>query len=471
MAETPRTEGPTSLREVIARLAGASRGFWLVNAVNFGDGIAYFGMLSLLTLFLEHDVGVSAQTATIATSTFTGLVTLFMVIGAGVLADRLGARRALSVAMAIVLIGRVILTLSPGLGGGTAAVTGVWIAILLMGFAEGALQPALYAGVKQYTDERTATMGYAFLYSIMNLGIFLGELVSPFIREQFARRFEGVEVRDVPTAGITGSFWFFTGITALVLLVNLVFFTRAVEQRDRLASPDAETAAPGPTTMLGRLRALPILDARFLFFIFALLPVRTLFAHQWLTMPAYVTRAFPAEVGARWEWINGLNPILIVVLVPTLAALTRKRHVVDVMIAGTLLSASATFMLSGPPSLGMLLSYVVVFSIGEAVWSSRFLEYVANLAPPGRVGVYMGLAGLPWFLAKTVTGFYAGAMVDTYVPAEGGGSPGTLWTIHGAVAMLSPLALVLGRRWLLAREARDAASAASAASAEKERAA
>ncbi|UJR85814.1 MFS transporter [Sandaracinus amylolyticus] len=446
---TKEQEERVSLREVLARLARASRGFWLVNWVNFGDGIAYFGFLSLLTLFFQHDVGMDARGATIATSTFTGLVTLFMVLGAGALSDRLGARRALTVSMAIVLVGRVLLTLSPSLGAGTgAALTAAWIAILVMGFAEGAVQPALYAGVKQYTDERTASMGYAFLYSIMNLGIFLGEMISPFVRAWFAHHVEGVSVEDVPTAGITGSFWFFTAVTAVVLLVNVVFFTKKVEARDRVAEP----ATPAETgSLVDRVKRLPILDARFLFFIFALLPVRTLFAHQWLTIPDYVTRAFPAEVGARVEWIQGLNPIVIVVAVPVLTMVTRRMHVIDVMILGTLVSAAATFLLSAPPSLALLILYVVIFTLGEAIWSSRFLEHVADLAPPGRLGVYMGLAGLPWFLAKTVTGFYAGSMLDAFLPEGSPGSPGTMWTIHGAIAMLSPILLVLGRKWMMTR--------------------
>lgn len=436
-----------SIGEVLARLARASRGFWLVNWVNFGDGIAYFGVLGLLTLFLEHDVGLSSSESTIATSTFTGLVTLFMILGAGALSDRLGARRALGLSMLMVLVGRVVLTLCPSAGAGSVVVA--WIAIVLMGFAEGALQPALYAGVKQYTDEKTAAMGYAFLYAIMNLGIFLGEMISPWIRAEFARRVEGVDVEEVPTAGITGSFWFFTLVTAVVWVVHVALFTRKVEDRDRLP----ETLAPPEParSLLERLRSLPITDARFLFFIFALLPVRTLFAHQWLTMPAYVTRAFPSEVGARVEWIQGLNPIVIVVAVPALAMMTRRIKVIDVMIAGTLVSAAATFLLVGPPSLAMLITYTIVFTLGEAIWSSRFYEHVAELSPPGRIGVYMGIAGLPWFLAKTVTGFYAGAMTDAFVPEGGGGSPGTLWAIHGAIAMISPIALVLGRRWILAR--------------------
>ncbi len=44
-------EAEGSLWERMRVLVRASRGFWLVNSVNFGDGIAYFGMLALMTFF------------------------------------------------------------------------------------------------------------------------------------------------------------------------------------------------------------------------------------------------------------------------------------------------------------------------------------------------------------------------------------------------------------------------------------
>jgi hypothetical protein len=95
----------------------------------------------------------------------------------------------------------------------------------------------------------------------------------------------------------------------------------------------------------------------------------------------------------------------------------------------------------------------VVFSIGEALWSARFLEYASELAPEGRVAQYMGLANVPWLLAKGTTGLYSGMMLATYVPAH---TPqpelqtGTLWFIYGCIAMLSPLGLWLARRWVMA---------------------
>lgn len=417
------------LRESFRILLRASRAFWLVNAVNFGDGIAYFGILNLLTLFVHRDVGFSDQATGVAVSTFTGLVTLCM-FGGGFVSDRLGVRHALSLSVVGLLLGRVLLVTSPTMGEASGAV--LWLGLIVMGVASGVLQPALYAGVKEFTDPRTATIGYSLLYSIMNLGIVAETFVSPYIRE---------------SAGIGGVFWAMIGITAVMLVTNLVFFTRRVEQRDRVVA--YEVPAHEDRRSLGeKIRALPFLDARFLFFIFILLPVRTLFAHQFLTLPDYVLRCFPENIGARYEWFQGLNPLIIVIFVPVIAALTRRAHIINMMIIGTAISALTTFILVPGPDVTRLILYVVLFSFGEAVWSSRFLEYVANLAPAGQVGAYMGLAGIPWFLAKATTGLYSGAMIQRFIPERGAQDSGTLWLVYACIALITPIGLLLGRGWV-----------------------
>jgi POT family proton-dependent oligopeptide transporter len=445
---TTDTREKLSLLDSLKILFSASRGFWMVNIVNFGDGIAYFGMLALMTLFLEKEVGFTTSLSTMGVSAFTGGVTIFMALGGGVVSDRLGVRRALTLCLGMILVGRVLFALAPGMGMVAAS---VWISILIMAMGEGVIQPALYSGIKEYTDSRTQTMGFAILYAIMNLGIFAGEMVSPLIREYWAEVVEGRTVQEDPTAGIAGAFWFFIAMTAVMLVVNLLFFTRRVEERDRTVLPEQKKETEPETGWFERLKNLPILDRRFQFFIFILLPVRTLFAHQWLTMPHYVTRAFPSEIGAKWEWLNGLNPLIIVVFVPLIAGLTQKRKVVDMMIIGTAISALSSFLLLTGPNLKMLILYFVIFSIGESFWSSRFLEYVADLAPVNKVGVYMGIATIPWFLAKFITGFYSGYMLDRFVPVSGPQSPGTLWLIYGLIALISPIGLILARKWLLAQ--------------------
>jgi hypothetical protein len=50
------TPNQPSIRQSIKILYGASRGYLMVNAANLGDGIAYFGILTLMTLFMQHNV-------------------------------------------------------------------------------------------------------------------------------------------------------------------------------------------------------------------------------------------------------------------------------------------------------------------------------------------------------------------------------------------------------------------------------
>ena len=118
------------------------------------------------------------------------------------------------------------------------------------------------------------------------------------------------------------------------------------------------------------------------------------------------------------------------------------------MIVGSLVSAASTFLLSSGPSTAMLVGYFVIFSVGEALWSSRFYEYASELAPPGRVTQYMGIASLPWFVAKTTTGLYSGWVLEHFVPAHGAQNSGAMWFLYGVIAMVSPASLFLARRWL-----------------------
>ena len=56
-----------------------------------------------------------------------------------------------------------------------------------------------------------------------------------------------------------------------------------------------------------------------------LLPVRTLFAHQWLTLPDYILRAYPKDVADHMEWIvDWINPLVVFVGTPLITAMTRK---------------------------------------------------------------------------------------------------------------------------------------------------
>ncbi len=414
-----------ALIDSFVELRHAPRKFWVANGVYFLDGAAYFGILNSLTLFLAGEVRMSDQLTAFTVSYVTGLVALVMALFGGTV-DRLGPRRTITLTIAAALLGRALLVLAAQLPLQTAL---AYAALTLMAFSGGVMQSAVYAAVKESTDARTSAIGFSLVYALMNGGIIAESFASSLVREQH---------------GTPGVFWMCVGITVAYFLLHLFLYPRESFTNSAEVIREARRAKAS-------WREHPLLQARFAFFIFILLPVRTLFAHQWLTMPHYVTRAYPPEVGARYEWITGLNPLIVLIGTPLVAALTKRTHVLTMMIAGTSLSALSTFLLVPGPNLSALLWYVILFSAGEALWSSRFLEYVASTAPPGRVGIYMGVANIPWFLAKFTTGFYSGALLERYCPELGAKDTTTLWLIYAAIALISPLGLIASRGWLLKR--------------------
>jgi len=188
-----------------------------------------------------------------------------------------------------------------------------------------------------------------------------------------------------------------------------------------------------------------------MFFIFILIPVQTLFAHNWLTLPMYFERAFSGVVSNNFEFFVNFNPILIFILAPMVAALTAQKDTYKMMILGTTIMALPTFLLAIGPNIYSVFGYLIIMTIGEAIWQPRFLQWVAEIAPKNMTGIYMGIGQFPWFLTKVITSLYSGWFLTKYCPA--GVTPEqtnteTMWLIYGFIAIISPIALLIARKWM-----------------------
>ena len=116
--------------------------------------------------------------------------------------------------------------------------------------------------------------------------------------------------------------------------------------------------------------------------------------------------------------------------------------------SSTICGLSGGFFVIGP-KFPFLMTYYLLFSLGEAMWQPRFLQFAAELAPKGRTGAYIAYANIPWFTVKAVAGLYTGRMMATYCPADGPMRTETMWLIYALIAMISPVGLILARRWVL----------------------
>ena len=499
-------------------LIHAPRALWGVNLAYTIEGLSYFGVLTYLAIHFSDFVFTGVEHADVWSHEMVMVLTAGIAISMVVLGfvpDRWGVRRALILAFTFLLLGRIIMSAAPTILGLTP--DGVWSAlhlltmagILLVVVGYGMYQPAAYAAVRQFTNPRTASMAYAMLYALMNLGSSLAMLAFLLRDDEFLG------------LGINGTFWVYTGLT-LVSLLSTVFILSRKTVQEAITRAKNETAAMAETekkneaktaeardssvTTSGRLKipvtawivlaailltvyfrlpepwsyggsaivlmipviiallpsairssvlrwvaAHPLADPRFFFFIFALMPVQTLFTYNWLVLPQYISRAFAGGwIGEYYEVASNANPVLIFILVPVITAMTYKARVYNMMIFGTLVMGSSAFILALGATPLTLLGYIVCMTVGEAMWSARFLQYATEIAPPERAGLYQGVAQLPWFLTKfLVPLLYSGQMMEKYCPAEGVKDTEMMWFIFGLIAVISPLALWLSRTWML----------------------
>jgi proton-dependent oligopeptide transporter, POT family len=162
-------------------LAEAPRAIWYVIGAFALDSIAYFGLLTLMTTYLSQDLGWGDKYAGITVSIFTMSVTLAM-LGIGSVAESFGLRRAILAALVVAVLGRMIYCLAPSAPGAWSTIAMVAFGLLLAAFSGGILQPVCYSGVRQFTDDKTSSMGYAMIYAFMNLGIVVAGEVSAYFR-------------------------------------------------------------------------------------------------------------------------------------------------------------------------------------------------------------------------------------------------------------------------------------------------
>jgi MFS family permease len=222
---------------------------------------------------------------------------------------------------------------------------------------------------------------------------------------------------------------------------------------------------------------------QFLAFISLVVAVRLVLLHMYYTYPKFGIRELGAgaPIGRLWA----LNSIVVIILVPIVGALTQRISAYRMVLFGTALTAASVFLMAMPPVwwqpladglpghliaqkwLGvqgpvnpyyvMIFVYVVIYSVGEVFWTPRLYEYTAAIAPKGQEASYMSLSFLPFFLAKLLAGSLSGFLLMQYCPATGPRHSETMWLIIALMATITPIGLIVLRRFIQIKEAgRDA---------------
>jgi DHA1 family multidrug resistance protein-like MFS transporter len=377
-------------RETVVLLAGMALG-----------STATFMVTPLLALYL-HEV------VRLPTLQIGALLTLLLLTQqglpavAGVAADRWGAKRLLTLSIAVRALGC--------LGFATGATLPVLaVSSALMGVGGAASTPTLKALLVEVAGE-SRVEAFALRSAAANAGAVVGPLVGGLFFHQFRALF----------------------LVVLALYVGLwATVMRWVPAGEPV--PAAPVAARSARAMLSdRLLVLfTLVSAGFWF----------LYSQFTFTVPIFAHDRY--GLGAAVPVMYSVNAVIVIFL--QYAVLVRSARWLDswrLLAVGSALLAAAFAVLAFGTGIVALAVFTVVFSLGELLVVPLLDTIAARLAPRDQVGGYLGFVSLSWALGGLLAGAPAGM---AYAAARTSGELRWFWLGNVAVALLTGLGYLLVR--------------------------
>lgn len=147
------------------------KGLYALALANTGERFGYYTMLAVFALFLRENFGLTAGFAGGIYSTFLGLV-YFMPLVGGMMADKFGFGRMVTIGISIMFAGYLLLSFP--LGGDTVAMIAMMAALLFISLGTGLFKGNLQVMVgdlyndPKYADKRDS--GFSLFYMAINVG-------------------------------------------------------------------------------------------------------------------------------------------------------------------------------------------------------------------------------------------------------------------------------------------------------------
>ncbi|MDD4052332.1 MAG: MFS transporter [candidate division Zixibacteria bacterium] len=429
--------------------------YWTVQVINLLDSLAYFAFLNIAVVFLSETMGFSDIKAGYIFTVFTISTTLLLFVS-GFVTDSLGIKKAMYLAMALLLIARggiVICGFFPNM---PYRSTLMWPLFLLLAPGSAMVQTIFQAAVRRYTSNRARSAGFSMWYLVMNIGAALGGFAIDFVR--LTLKLDNTWIVNI---GV------FTGVLCTILTV--LFIRNELQVLAPGEKPEVEEEATEKKTPWQILCEVVSQSAfwRFLVLVSCVIGVRAVFLYMALLQPKYWLRVIGEN--APMGLFQAINPVLIVVGLILFIPLANKFNIYKMLIFGGMISSISLFALVVPwrwfsndiatAYTMMTVTQLVILSIGEIIWSPKLQEYTAAVAPPGQEGSYLGMSLLPYFIAKTFIGLLSGHMLLRFCP-EGiqpqiltgtlpfWRSPEAMWLILGAFAIFGLVIAMVFKRWL-----------------------
>ncbi len=428
-------------------IGGFPRGAVLVIGVEFWERFSFYGMLSILALFLTASpaaggFGWPAARALALVGAYSGAMYAFPALG-GYLADRvLGRRRAVTLGASCMLLGQILLAAS-------SAIAGFYVAIACLVTGNALMKSTLVVlcGETMQPDDPRREAAFTYYY----LGIAVAAMLAGVVVGSVADRWGWHTGFAMAAAGMSVALGAYTILAPRWLgRIGSKPETPAPAPLPRHQAPP-HLAAPPRREALRRIGLLLVLAALLCTFSVGWFQ---LFGSWLLFIEHQVDRAAGPFV-IPVPWFTSMNAAVVIVLAPAMAALwvrlgARNRHI-DILqkyifaLSTVTLGNGLMYLCArhasptDPAAVWLPVVSLSLLGVGELVaWTATY-GMVSRAAPAGYASVTMGA----WYLLTLGLGGYLSGLTGDLVDVFGFAT--TFAAITGIMAMGCAVAVAVRR--------------------------
>jgi len=410
-----------------------------VYVLKFLDSYSYFSFSIIFTLFLSDDFVYSDIEAGTIYGAWGAMITVYGFC-TGFLVDNFGVSKSLKLGYGLSFLARCAIFMT------TSKTMLLFQLYAVLPLANSLGIPVLMTGIRRYTHESNRGFAFGIFYVVMNIAALISGPVVDILTIWYKDGDDSVDQREDTSARE----WKLSSYRAIILsgiLANAIACCVSLTVREIKVETSSNVTAFRPKTgtfmeIFRDIRKSPSFR-RYLLVILITLNVRQIFRHLDATWPKYMIREFGPDVPKGT--IYSINPTLIILLVPVISAVTAHIDPLAMIHVGSYVSAASVFFLAASTTIWSSCSFMVLLSVGEAIWSPRLNDYTVSVSEEGREGTYMALSSAPLFLAKLPVGVLSGVLLTKYCPEtleEGQERHSRLmWLIIGLLTATSPVLL------------------------------
>jgi dipeptide/tripeptide permease len=419
--------------------AGFHRSFWVANALELFERLAYYAQAAVMSIFLRNHLKFSEVDAGTLSSIFGGFVYLLPIF-AGTFADKYGFRKAFSFAFLVMAIGyfAIFAVGSPLYASFSHALPLFWVLIIVLIFTavgESFIKPSVLGTIAVSSRTETRSLGYAIYYMLVNVGGATGPVIAYFFRDRI---------------GIDSVYIVSASTCALMFLGTLIFYREPESVRD-FRQPSLGQK------LKDMLRVMS--NGRFMVFLLIFSPYWIMFWQVFVIIPFYLTDFISKN--APFEIIESVDAWAIIFLQVIVNRMTKKMPPVTAIVVGFAVSTLSWLVIAIQPNIWTIIAAMVVWSFGEMTQAPRYYEYIADHAPKGQEALFQGYAFLPiaiaWFVGGTFGGWLYSTMTQSILVKTGDvvrvlGQPTGIWLSLTGIGIAATLLMIIYNAYITRKD-------------------